>query len=90
MAMLRLPSARVSDHWKARVSRRYAANAFRSAIALFILIFVSLTPIFAVMWLIAGSLNGMQELAVRPWVTIVVAFVAAGYLLLRTWIRARV
>lgn len=89
IAMLRLPSARVSDHWKGKAARRYAVVVLASSLATLFLIGIALTPFFAILWLVSGSLDSVVALVARHELTIPFTAVAAGYLLLRALGRAR-
>jgi len=87
MAVLRLPSAMVSDHWKALAARRYAADVLVSTLSIFGVLVAALAPIILSLWLVSGSLGATVALALRPDAAIWLTAVSVGYLLLRARIR---
>lgn len=89
MAVLRLPSAMVSDHWKALAARRYAADVLVSTLSIFGVLVAALAPIALSLWLVSGSLGATVALALRPDAAIWLTVVSVGYLLLRARIRTR-
>jgi hypothetical protein len=89
VAALRLPSSRVSDHWKALVARRYATDLLVSTFLIFGVLVIALAPIVAALWLVSRSPDAMWALALQPYLGIVLTIVAVGYLFVRTRARAR-
>ena len=86
--MLRLSSARVSDHWKALAARRYAAEMLTATLCLFRVLVTALAPMIAAFWLVSGSPEAILSLGLRGDVVIGLTIVAVGYLFLRSRMRA--
>jgi hypothetical protein len=89
MGMLRLSSARVSDHWKGQAARRYAVVVLASTFAILVFVTMSVMPFFLICWFVLGSFDAVFAMLVRPNVAIVLTVFTVGYFYLRAWARSR-
>lgn len=84
----RLRSSRISDHWKAQVSRAYAAKLFRLTTKLTLFVLIGLLPALAVLWFVEGSIKSAIKLSMSIGFLAAAAGFSVVYLLIRSWVRS--
>ncbi len=85
-ALVRLPSSRVSDHWKGLAARLYAAEIMISTVALLVFLTTTLSPLLLALWIASGSLDALPTFILRLEIFFGLTIFSIGYLFARAWV----
>lgn len=80
-----LQSARISDHWKARVLPAYALRMAGASVGFFAMLCLGLVPVIFVGLLHRGGVSDWLALLLRPLPVLILSAVSIAYI----WIRLR-